>query len=90
MTTIRNTWDADIAIDAVLAERLLTRQFPQFAPHRLTLLGVGWDNVAFLLYDGIVFRFPRRRAMVRLMEQDELTIEERARLGEILRETEPS
>jgi aminoglycoside phosphotransferase (APT) family kinase protein len=70
MTSAPNSWDADIAIDSGLAHRLLTAQFPQLLPLRLTLLGVGWDNVAFLVNDGLVFRFPRRRAMVRLMEQE--------------------
>ncbi len=36
-----------------------------------------------------VFRGSREQLLVRLMEQDELSIEERARLREILRETEP-
>jgi predicted transcriptional regulator len=36
-----------------------------------------------------VFRGSREQLLVRLMEQDALTIEERARLSEILRETEP-
>jgi BlaI family transcriptional regulator, penicillinase repressor len=36
-----------------------------------------------------VFRGSREQLLVRLMEQDTLSIEERARLAEILRETEP-
>jgi len=36
-----------------------------------------------------VFRGSREQLLVRLMEQDDLSIEERARLAEILRETEP-
>ena len=36
-----------------------------------------------------VFRGSREQLLVRLMEQDTLSIEERARLREILRETEP-
>jgi BlaI family penicillinase repressor len=36
-----------------------------------------------------VFRGSREQLLVRLMEQDALSIEERARLSEILRETEP-
>lgn len=36
-----------------------------------------------------VFRGSREQLLVRLMEQDELTPEERARLADILRETEP-
>ena len=36
-----------------------------------------------------VFRGSREQLLVRLMEQDALSIEERARLAEILRETEP-
>jgi BlaI family transcriptional regulator, penicillinase repressor len=36
-----------------------------------------------------VFRGSREQLLVRLMEQDALSIEERARLTEILRETEP-
>jgi aminoglycoside phosphotransferase (APT) family kinase protein len=57
-------WDADVALDAAAAARLVDDQFPQLAPSRLQPLGIGWDNAAFLVNGSLVFRFPRRRIAV--------------------------
>jgi aminoglycoside phosphotransferase (APT) family kinase protein len=63
-------WQADIAIDTALAARAIGAQFPQFAGVPIEVFGSGWDNAAFLVDGDTVFRFPRRRVAVRLMERE--------------------
>jgi aminoglycoside phosphotransferase (APT) family kinase protein len=63
-------WDADIDITPELASRLIAEQFPALAPVRLQPFGTGWDNVAYLVNDGLVFRFPRRAVAVPLLERE--------------------
>jgi aminoglycoside phosphotransferase (APT) family kinase protein len=63
-------WSADIAIDAPLATKLITAQFPTLDVATIQPLGIGWDNAAFLVDGRIVFRFPRRRAVAQLIERE--------------------
>jgi aminoglycoside phosphotransferase (APT) family kinase protein len=66
---VSRTWNADVDLSLDTATNLIERQFPALAPARLGLLGAGWDNTAFLVNDQVVFRFPRRRVAVRLIER---------------------
>ena len=50
-------WQAERTIEPELAFELIKIQFPFLKPLQLTLLGVGWDNSAFLLDKKYVFRF---------------------------------
>jgi len=63
-------WAADIEIDAVLAESVITGQFPQFSGERVREFGSGWDNAAFRVGEDVLFRFPRRRVAVALLERE--------------------
>jgi aminoglycoside phosphotransferase (APT) family kinase protein len=63
-------WVAEHAVDEQLARALIETQFPRFAPVTLELLGVGWDNTAFLANKEFVFRFPRRQIAVALLETE--------------------
>ncbi len=63
-------WTADIDVDAALAAKLVASQFPQFAGASLEPFGFGWDTAAFLLDGSVVFRFPRRRSVVHLIERE--------------------
>jgi aminoglycoside phosphotransferase (APT) family kinase protein len=67
---MRNIWDAEIAVEDSLVSRLLTEQFPLLGLPHLEVLGVGWDNVAYLVNHQYVFRFPRRHIAVRLLERE--------------------
>ena len=49
-------WQAERTIEPELAFELIKIQFPFLKPLQLTLLGVGWDNSAFLLDKKYVFR----------------------------------
>ena len=60
-------WVTEIEIPEQLARRLLDEQFPEFRDCPLTLLGEGWDNVAWQVGDGWVFRFPRRQVAADLI-----------------------
>ena len=55
-----NLWDGDVQLTIEDAAALLNGQFPAFAPVRLSHLGTGWDNAAYLANEKWVFRFPRR------------------------------
>lgn len=63
-------WDADIGIGEVDAALVIEGQFADLRPARLRSLGVGWDNAAFLVNDRYVFRFPRRRLAIPLIETE--------------------
>ncbi len=54
-------WRADVALGGEQVKELLSKQFPELAPHSLELLGAGWDNTAWLVNQTYVFRFPRRQ-----------------------------
>lgn len=60
-------WDAEIVVDVDLARALIREQFP--APgSTIAPFGSGWDNTAYRVDGDLVFRFPRRRIAVRLLE----------------------
>jgi aminoglycoside phosphotransferase (APT) family kinase protein len=63
-------WTADAEISPEQARPLIESQFPNLAPARVETLGVGWDNVAFQVNEGLVFRFPRRRIAAALIERE--------------------
>lgn len=63
-------WDAEVGISEVDAALVIAEQFPALNPVRVRGLGVGWDNVALLVNDTVVFRFPRRRLAIALIETE--------------------
>jgi aminoglycoside phosphotransferase (APT) family kinase protein len=63
-------WTADIEVNATLAERVIAGQFRQFGGEPVRPLGIGWDNAAFRVGEGALFRFPRRRSAVALIERE--------------------
>lgn len=63
-------WQADVTLTQEGAGQLIERQFPELAPARLEPLGVGWDNTAYRVNGQWVFRFPRRRIAVGLLENE--------------------
>jgi aminoglycoside phosphotransferase (APT) family kinase protein len=67
---VGNTWAADIPLDDTLARQLIAQHFPALAGRELRLLGVGWDNTAYLVGADIVFRFARRQSAAALLERE--------------------
>ncbi len=67
---VTHPWVAEVPVGAALAQALVERQFPRLAPARAELLGEGWDNTAFLVNGTWVFRFPRRKAAVPMIEAE--------------------
>jgi aminoglycoside phosphotransferase (APT) family kinase protein len=49
---------------------LIASQFPALSLGSIEPFGNGWDNTAFLVDDALVFRFPRRRVAVALLEAE--------------------
>jgi aminoglycoside phosphotransferase (APT) family kinase protein len=72
-------WQADWNVDADLAKKLIDAQFPQFSAQRIQPLGEGWDNAAFSVGDA-VFRFPRRKDTVELLEHECVILPQLGRL----------
>ena len=60
-------WAPEVEVPPALATALIESQCPSLAPVRLTLMGEGWDNVAYLVNGEWVFRFPRRTIAVPLL-----------------------
>ena len=65
-----NVWDAEHALDADQARRLLAAQFPQLALDSVEPLGFGFDNTVFLVDGEWALRFPRREIAVPLMVRE--------------------
>ena len=64
-------WHADILITEELAKNCLQDQFPLLSPIKtIKCIGEGWDNKVFLVNEKIIFRFPRRKIAVELMERE--------------------
>lgn len=63
-----NTWDADIRITQSLAHDVVSLQFASYASEVPQILGEGWDNLCIVYPDGMVFRLPRRKSAVPLIE----------------------
>lgn len=60
MTADSKPWNAEWEVSLPLAKRLIDSQFPDLAPAEVAPLGEGWDNLAVLVNQSLVFRFPRR------------------------------
>jgi aminoglycoside phosphotransferase (APT) family kinase protein len=65
-----NPWEPDVETDAARCTARIQTRFPDLAPARLEALGVGWDNAAYLVNGALVFRFPRRRLAVELLQNE--------------------
>jgi len=63
-------WVAEVEVSPALAAALVESQFPSLAPVRVTLMGEGWDNTAYLVNGEWVFRFPRRTIAAPLLEAE--------------------
>jgi aminoglycoside phosphotransferase (APT) family kinase protein len=60
---------ADISIDQDLAIKLIFDQFGITTKH-IRLLGEGFDNKVWLINDHLVFRFPRQKVAIELLEHE--------------------
>jgi aminoglycoside phosphotransferase (APT) family kinase protein len=67
---VTEPWTAERVVDASLARDLIELQFPELAPVSVKLLGLGFDNTAYLVGGQWVFRLPRRELAVALIEQE--------------------
>jgi aminoglycoside phosphotransferase (APT) family kinase protein len=63
-------WAPEFDVDESLALQLITRQFPQVRAASIARFGAGMDNVAYLVDDRYVFRFPRRAIVAPLLERE--------------------
>ncbi len=67
---MQKPWESEIKLEEEEAFALIKNQFPELQPKKITLLGSGWDNTAYLIDDRIVFRFPRRQIAVPFLEHE--------------------
>ena len=63
-------WEADAELSPEQSTRLIAAQIPSLAPARVEIMGVGWDNAAFVVNERYVFRFPRRQVAAGLIERE--------------------
>lgn len=63
-------WEPEIDFGLEQARVLLATQFPELDGERLEFFGEGWDNLAVLVADEWVFRFPRREIARAGMEHE--------------------
>ncbi|GAB6930292.1 aminoglycoside phosphotransferase family protein [Paenibacillus sp. JCM 10914] len=70
----KQQWDADWTINDKLVEHLISTQFPRLTSLPVCLIGSGWDNMVYQVGDDYVFRFPRRKAAIPLLEKESLIL----------------
>jgi len=64
-------WHADIEVTDELVSRKIVEQFPEMAPlSSIQCIGEGWDNKAYMVNNTYIFRFPRRKIAVELIERE--------------------
>lgn len=64
-------WHADIDVTLEIAKHCIEEQFPQLLPiNEIKCIGEGWDNKVFLINQKNIFRFPRRKIAVELIERE--------------------
>ncbi|MDR9503278.1 phosphotransferase [Brevibacillus agri] len=63
-----NPWDAEWQVTEDLAQALIYSQFPALSSKQVRRLGDGWDNTVYVVGEEYVFRFPRRKIAVELIE----------------------
>ena len=63
-------WAPEVVVDAKLARDLVRGACPDLAPFWVEPFGQGWDNTAYLVNGTHVFRFPRRKIAVDLLETE--------------------
>src|ERR1700722_16468186 len=67
----REPWHADIQVTDELVKTCLQDQFSSLAPIKtIQCIGEGWDNKVYLVNEKIIFRFPRRKIGVELIERE--------------------
>jgi aminoglycoside phosphotransferase (APT) family kinase protein len=67
------SWTPEREVSPEMALALVRDQFPALgagAPPAIERIGVGWDNVAYLVGGRFVFRFPQRSIAVPLLETE--------------------
>ncbi len=67
---MQHQWEAEEIIEPALALQLVQEQFPELGAKKIRLLGAGWDNTAFVINDEFIFRFPRRKIALPLLETE--------------------
>lgn len=64
-----HVWNQTIVVDAGLAKRLIQAQCDLIV-NTIEIYGEGWDNIAFLVNQNLIFRFPRREQAIACMENE--------------------
>jgi aminoglycoside phosphotransferase (APT) family kinase protein len=70
VTEHRHVWEAEQTIEPSVALQLIKEQFPELCAENIRLLGVGWDNTAFVVDEKLIFRFPRREIALPSLENE--------------------
>lgn len=62
---------SDRELDATIALRTLTEEFPKLQFHEVSFFGSGWATDVYLVDDRLVARFPRNRELAQWLDRDE-------------------
>ncbi|MDQ0273444.1 phosphotransferase [Cytobacillus purgationiresistens] len=65
-----NQWNSEFEISTNLAQALIEEQFPSLSPAKVEYIASGWDNAVFRVNHVYMFRFPRRKVAVPLIETE--------------------
>ena len=67
---MKKKWQADILISEAQVKKCLQTQFPSLLLKEISCIGEGWDNRVFLVNQALIFRFPRRKIAIELIERE--------------------
>ncbi|MDP4170991.1 MAG: phosphotransferase, partial [Bacillota bacterium] len=63
-------WSPEYTLEEQEAEKLISAQFSEISLSQIKVLGKGFDNTVFMVNNEYVFRFPRRKVAVELLETE--------------------
>jgi aminoglycoside phosphotransferase (APT) family kinase protein len=66
----KHLWEAEQVTPPETALALVKKQFPQLNATTIARLGEGWDNIAYIINNEFIFRFPRREISVPLIDAE--------------------
>ena len=59
----------DVNVNEDIAKKAILEAF-SLKVKTIILIGEGWDNLVYLVNDDIIFRFPRRKVAISLLERE--------------------
>lgn len=74
-------WQANIHLNDDIVHNCLAQNFKDLEPYSFKKIAEGWDNEVYLVNDHFIFRFPRRKIAVELIERENAVLKAVEHIG---------